>query len=331
MTTVPFLEEPPVIQARSITCVFGGDFKAVDSVSLDVRAGAIYGLVGPNGSGKTTLVRTLCGLRKPTSGTGSVLGHDIVDGATDIRRTVGYMSQAFSLYPDLTVMENLRFFSGLYGFRGKERDARIAHVIEITKLQPYISRPGGALSGGWKQRLALATALLHQPPLLFLDEPTSGIDPVARRGLWDLLFQLASDGTTIFVTTQYMDEVERCSDVGYIYLSRLIATGTPRELKEHPAVKSPQIRHVEVECERTMLALQWFRVQPFCSSATVFGHTIHAVVDARATDRYIYERCLVSGFKQARVRTIEPSLEDVFVALTELAAKEKAAAEGAEA
>lgn len=327
MTTLR-VAEASAIQARSITCVFGGDFKAVDSVSLEVKPGAIYGLVGPNGSGKTTLVRTLCGLRKPTSGSGTVLGYDVGEQAAEIRRTVGYMSQAFSLYPDLTVGENLNFFSGLYGFRGKEKESRIAEVIEITKLGPYVDRAGGALSGGWKQRLALATALLHRPPLLFLDEPTSGIDPVARRGLWDLLFQLASDGTTIFVTTQYMDEVERCSDVGYMYLSRLIATGTPRALKEHPAVKSPHLRHVEVECERTMLALQWFRVQPFCTSATVFGHTIHAVVDSRANDRYIYERCLVSGFKQARVRTIEPSLEDVFVALTELAAKGNAESAG---
>jgi len=299
-----------------------GPMTALDGVTLRIRTGEIYGLVGPNGSGKTTLVKTLCGLMKPSSGRAQVLGFELPDQAPEVRRRIGYMSQAFTLYPDLTVLENLRFFAGISGITGEARDRRIDEVVEQTRLGPYVMRPTMALSGGWKQRVALGAALIHRPPLMFLDEPTGGIDPVARREIWDLLFELAGAGVTIFVTTQYMDEVERCNEVGYLYLSKLLANGTPEALKKHELLHAPGTRRVEIQAANPFTLLSWMKKQPWCKSATAFGAALHAVVDAGARDALIVSITGAAGFRGVRVRGVEPSLEDVFVTLTEHAAKQ---------
>lgn len=304
------------IQTEQLTIRFG-DFTAVNQVSLTVNEGEIFGFLGPNGSGKTTIIKALCGLLTPASGRGEVLGFDCVKDADEIRRRVGYMSQNFSLYADLTVRENIEFYAGVYGLRGEYRQKRIRDVIELTHLEPYLDRRSGKLSGGWKQRLALACAFIHEPHLMFLDEPTAGIDPVARRELWDLLFQLSGQGVTFFVTTHYMDEAERCGRVGYIYLSNLIAYGTPDELKMMPEVSPAGTRRIEVTTTQTAAALATLKTKPYVRSATIFGQSIHLLMDEATSLEQVKEEMAHGGFKNADVRPIMPSLEDVFVTLTQ--------------
>jgi ABC-2 type transport system ATP-binding protein len=298
----------PVIEASNVTIRFG-PVTAVNRASLTVGAGEVFGLLGPNGSGKTTLIRALCGLIPLAEGRASVLGQDVTEDPEKIRAAIGYMSQKFSLYEDLTARENMDFYAGIYGLRAAAARARETELIELTGLEPYLDRRAGRLSGGWKQRLALVCALLHRPRLVFLDEPTAGIDPVARRDLWDLLFRLAAEGITLFVTTHYMDEAERCARVGYIYLGSLLAVGTPGELKRLPGVTPPGTRRLEMIAPDTAAVLERLRRRPGVRQATIFGQAIYALVDEHASLADL-------GLTGVEVHPAEPTLEDVFVALS---------------
>jgi ABC-type multidrug transport system ATPase subunit len=300
-----------------------GKFRALDDVTLSVPRGEIFGLLGPNGSGKSTLIRILCGLLAPTAGRAFVDGYDVEKQGELVRQHIGYVSQAFSLYRDLTVEENLDFFSQIYRLKGNDRKERKEWAIDLTHIAPYRDRLAGALSGGWKQRLALAAALMHRPRVLFLDEPTAGIDPVARRELWDLLFELAGSGVTMFVTTHYMDEAERCASVAYLYLSRLIVSGRPDMLKKLPEVTPAGTRRVQAECSEGVAALMTStRTLPYVKAATIFGTALHLLIDESVDDARLRGDLESFGAGKVVVSPIAPSLEDVFVRLTETRGKE---------
>jgi ABC-type multidrug transport system ATPase subunit len=304
-----------MIECEGLTKRFGA-FTAVDHVSFSVGRGSIFGFLGPNGSGKSTVIRMLCGILEPSEGTARVGGHDVVRETDSIKQMIGYMSQKFSLYDELTVDENLIFAGKLYGLSGRALAQRRDELITITHLKPYIDRRAQLLSGGWRQRLAMACSLMHKPRVLFLDEPTAGIDPVARRELWDLLFEFAGEGMTLFVTTHYMDEAERCDHVGYIYMSKLIVWGEPDELKRTPEVNPPGTRRLDVTCDHVTTALQAVRQLDGVRSATVFGQSMHLLVDQKVTQDKIDNRLRGVGISHAEIHEIGPSLEDVFVTLS---------------
>jgi ABC-type multidrug transport system ATPase subunit len=308
------------IEMENLTRRFG-HFTAVDSLNLNVEKGTIFGFLGPNGSGKSTCIRMLCGLLEPTEGTARVNGYDIRKNAEDVKRSIGYMNQAFSLYRDLTVDENLNFFGGIYGLRGSRLKQRKEDVVALVGIGDFMDRQAAKLSGGWKQRLALAASLIHEPELVFLDEPTAGIDPVARRDLWDLLFKLAGEGKTLFVTTHYMDEAERCNEIAYIYLAKLMVAGTPNQLKVLPEVRPPGTRRVSVATDKPASALAFMRHEPYALDATLVESEVHLLIKDEVQDSAIVRRAHEQGFPEATIRDIEPSLEDVFVTLTRSLAK----------
>jgi ABC-2 type transport system ATP-binding protein len=308
------------VEIRDLVKTFGS-FVAVDHVSMDVPKGEIFGFLGPNGAGKSTTIRMLCGLLTPTSGSASVSGFDVATQPEEIRRTIGYMSQKFSLYDDLTVEENIDFFSGIYGVAKQRRAERKQYVLEMANLAGRRGALTRTLSGGWKQRLALGCAILHDPPVLFLDEPTSGVDPLARGAFWGLIHDLSETGHTIFVSTHYMDEAEYCHRLALMYRGKVIALGTPKELKagltEHSLLNLDTSDALE-----TMRALEGLQG---VGDVAVFGGGLHVTADdVEATSARMRERLSARGIELKKMEQIEPSMEDVFVALIE--AEERRAA-----
>jgi len=316
------------IHAQKVTHDFG-PVRALDDVTLSIPRGEIFGLLGPNGSGKSTLIRVLCGLLRPTSGTARVDDLDVVKEARKLRHRIGYVPQRFSLYDDLSVEENLDFFASAYGLKGQDWRDRREHAMALTGTHAYRKRMAGQLSGGWKQRLSLAAAIMHSPRVLFLDEPTAGIDPVARRDLWNLLFQLAGEGVTLLVSTHYMDEAERCGHVAYLYMSHLLVTGEPEDLLKRPEVTPSGQRRLEIECERGVARLmKQARDLPYIQEVTIFGNTLHVLLQADVDEERIRADLRPAGDVTA-IRPLLPSLEDVFVLLTRTeAAKEALSQEG---
>jgi len=316
---VPPENNQPAVWMENLVKRFG-DFVAVDKVSMSIKRGEIFGFLGPNGAGKSTVIRILCGLLAPTSGRATVGGRDVATQAEEIRRNIGYMSQKFSLYDDLTVEENIEFFGGMYGISPKKLAARRDYVLKMASLEDRRTSMTRLLSGGWKQRLALGCAILHEPPVLFLDEPTSGVDPVARRSFWDLIYQLSVAGHTIFVTTHYMDEAEYCHRIALMYGGRVIALGSPEELKE-----SFGVGHLlMLETSNLLGAMTVLQGRPEILDVAVFGSGLHVKVENAETAEAHIRATLESA--SIRVDTLEPilpTMEDVFVSLIER--EEKAA------
>lgn len=304
------------ISCRDLTRRFG-DITAVRDVSFKVERGAIFGFLGPNGSGKSTVIRMLCGLLAPTSGVAFLDNINVIAHPDRVKPRIGYMSQQFSLYRDLTVDENLDFYGAAYGLSRDKLAERKESVMSVVGITDRRRQRASTLSGGWRQRLALACSLIHEPGIIFLDEPTAGIDPVARRYLWDLLFELSAHGTTLFVTTHYMDEAERCTDVGYIYLSQLIALGKPSDLKMLPDVNPPDAVRFELVPDNPTRALRAARSLPGVRSSTFFGESIHLLVDSNVSVAQLSAAMSRQGVQVERVNEMSATLEDVFVTLTE--------------
>jgi ABC-2 type transport system ATP-binding protein len=302
-----------VVEVEDLVKTFDS-FIAVDHIRFQVEKGEIFGFLGPNGAGKSTTIRMLCGLLLPTSGKGKVAGFDIMKEPEKIKRAIGYMSQKFSLYDDLKVVENLHFFGGIYGLSGSSQKRRENEVLEIIGLQEFRDRITRTLAVGSKQRLALGCAILHEPSVLFLDEPTSGVDPISRRNFWSLIQQMGERGVTTFVTTHYMDEAEYCDRLALIYQGRITAMGTPSELK----VRTLSQGIFEVECDPLIAALDLLKKEPWASESAVFGDGLHVIgkegVDVEREIKTLFQK---HGILLKRMGRIRPSLEDVFVSLIE--------------
>jgi ABC-2 type transport system ATP-binding protein len=301
----------PVISARQLTKAFGKKI-AVDHVDLDIPRAHIYGFLGPNGSGKSTTIRMLCGLLRPSSGSVTVLGHSVPREAELLRTKIGYMTQRFSLWEDLTVLENLEFMARIFSLESRAREQRIRQRLTQYRLEDMTAQRAGTLSGGQKQRLALAAVTLHEPELLLLDEPTSAVDPQSRRDFWESLFDLAAAGTTILVSTHYMDEAERCHRVAILDRGRLVAEGSPRQLMDTIGAIVVEIEAADVRAARHALD-----GQPLVRSVAQLGTRLHALLDPHATNAVEQvERLLQAKHIDARVEIVRASLEDVFVAAT---------------
>jgi ABC-2 type transport system ATP-binding protein len=298
---------PCAVEVEQLTRAFG-DFVAVDHIDLRVAPGTVFGFLGPNGAGKSTTIRMLCGILRPTSGRATVGGFDIARQSDALKNHIGYMSQKFSLYEDLTVEENLQFFAGIYGVQGAQRAARIAWALAMADLTGREHMQTAELAGGWRQRLALGCAVLHEPPILFLDEPTSGVDPASRRDFWEMIGALAERGTTVFVTTHFMDEAEHCDELALIYGGRIVADGSPSHLKREHVSQAL----LEVECADLMAAYAALRRHPAIAGVALFGNALHVSADDEDAAR---AAVAASGIAVRRVERIEPSLEDAFVAI----------------
>lgn len=303
--------DAPAIEAQNLTRAFG-PVLAVDRLNFTIRYGEIFGFLGPNGAGKSTTIRMLCGILAPTGGAARVAGFDVGRQPEQVKESIGYMSQRFSLYHDLTVEENLTFYGRIYRLRSVLAE-RMRDVMALTGLDAWRKKLAGELSGGWKQRLALASAILHRPRVLFLDEPTAGIDPLSRRALWELLYQLAEQGVALFVTTHYMEEAERCNQIAFISQGRLLTHGRPEELKARATG-----RLLEVECSPLMKASRLFREIPGVVEITAYGTTLHLhVTDEERVSRALTIAAQSHGIELRLVRPIAASLEDVFATATE--------------
>ena len=287
------------VEVKNLTRRFG-DFTAVNQISLQIEQGHIYGFLGPNGSGKSTTIRMLCGILEPTAGTGKIMGMDIRRDSEAIKSKIGYMSQKFSLYDDLTVIENLRFYAGMYSLPEKVKRTRIPEMIEMAGLCGREKELAGNLSGGWKQRLALGCSILHNPPILFLDEPTGGVDPKSRRMFWDIIYRLAAAGTTVMVTTHFMDEAEHCDEIGFIFEGNLIISATPAEIKG--VIPGTLLEIPAAEPLEMLKQFQNQRAQGIID-AYVYGTTLHLLVEPAA----------VPQFEKFAPAVITPTLEDVFI------------------
>jgi ABC-2 type transport system ATP-binding protein len=290
-----------------------GDFVAVDRIDLEARTGEIVGFLGPNGAGKSTTIRMLCGLLRPTAGQAWVAGYDVAREPEQVRRRIGYMSQKFSLYNDLRVIENIRFFASMYDVPASVLKERAEWVLDMAGLAGRESTVTGTLPSGWKQRLALGCALLHRPPILFLDEPTSGVDPISRRQFWELIHTMAAEGVTVLVTTHYMDEAEYCNRLVLIFQGRIVASGSPTELKQQAMTGELLL----IECDQLGLALDALQQAPDIRDVAVFGNALHvAVQDARSAIPHLRAVLSGQGVAVSRIEPIRASLEDVFVSLT---------------
>ncbi len=308
------------VEVENLTKSFGA-FTAVDRVSLQVPKGEIFGFLGPNGAGKSTTIRILCGLLQPTSGRAMVDGYDVAREPETVRSRIGYMSQKFSLYDDLKVEENVDFFAGIYGVPRERRAERREYVLNMAGLVERRADMTRLLAGGWKQRLALGCAILHEPPILFLDEPTSGVDPIARRAFWDLIYSLSASGHTIFVSTHYMDEAEYCHRISMMYRGRIIAMGPPDKLKRELHAGGL----VRLDTSDPLATMRALEGEPGISDVAVFGGGLHVTVtDPAAAIERIKAKLPPRGIDIRRLEPIEPSMEDVFVALIE--AEERSAA-----
>jgi ABC-2 type transport system ATP-binding protein len=301
------------VRARGLTRMFG-TFVAVDHLDFEIPVGAVWGFLGPNGAGKSTTIRMLCGILSPTAGRAEVLGYDVARDPEQIKLRIGYMSQRFSLYDDLSVAENLAFYAGVYGLTPEEARERADAWIARAGLRGRERVLAGALSGGWKQRLALACAVLHQPHMVFLDEPTSGVNPESRREFWDLIATFADEGVTVMVTTHYMDEAEHCDTLAFIFGGRIIAMGTPDEIRRREM--SGEL--LEIWTPRYAEALDVLSARPDVREAALFGRAIHVVVqDARLATPVLRDALEARGVAVERITPVMPSLEDVFVSLVE--------------
>jgi len=295
-----------------------GNFTAVDRISFSVPKGEIFGFLGPNGAGKSTTIRMLCGILMPTAGNGTVTGFDILTESEEIKKHIGYMSQKFSLYEDLTVEENMTFYGEVYGVPPRRLAQRKQWILEMANLAERTNSLTGTLATGWKQRLALGCAMVHEPEIVFLDEPTAGVDPVSRRNFWDLIYTLAGQGVTVFVTTHYMDEAEHCDRLGMIYGGKLIALDSPHQLKERYTAGTL----LEVQAEPLMTALELLQAEREVKDVAVFGKALHVLIDSSAAMEPVSRALERGGLAVNRIEPIIPSLEDVFVGLIEEADRE---------